>query len=293
MRRAITAALLADLYTGHKANFRSGFAGVKPNYLEIATEIPSSAASETYSWLGEWPRIREWFGDRVVQQLSASTYTVKNRSFETTVSVNRDNIEDDQLGIYAPMFQELGRATGVFPDELVYGLLGNGTSEKCYDGQPFFDDEHKVAGVSVSNLQDGNGPGWYLLDTSRALKPLIYQNRRPFDFVALDDARDQNVVMRKEFIYGSDGRCNSGFGFWQMAHASFADLTSENLGKARAAMGGYKSDAGRPLGVVGGTLVVGPSLEGPANKLATAEQINGSDNEWRGRFKVVLSPYLD
>lgn len=294
--RVINATTLANLFIGFKASFRGAFAKSTPLWPKVATRVSSTTRTETYAWLGQWPRIREWIGDRVIKKLKGEAYTLTNKPFETTISVPRDDIEDDQLGIYGPMFQELGQATAEFPDELVFAALAGGWTNKCYDGQPFFDDEHPVgpadAQVLVTNIQAGAGAAWYLLDNSRALKPLIYQDRRAFDLTALDNPNDPNVFMKGEFIYGADGRLIAGYGFWQMAFSSKADLTAANYAAARAAMGSFKSDEGRPLNVRPNLLVVPPSLEGAALELVTAEQINGTTNKWRGTAEVLVVPYL-
>ena len=61
---------------------------------------------------------------------------------------------------------------------------------------------------------------WFLLDTSRPIKPLIYQQRKKAKFVSKTAETDDNVFMSKKFIYGADSRGNAGFGFWQMAVGS-------------------------------------------------------------------------
>lgn len=58
---------------------------------------------------------------------------------------------------------------------------------------------------------------WYLLNTSQAMKPLIFQWRKQPEFVALDNPRDQEAFMRRKFFYGVDERCAAGFGLWQLA----------------------------------------------------------------------------
>lgn len=293
MARPITAALLTALFTGFKTSFRGGFAGVEPNWSQIATRIPSTTGSEDYSWLNEWPKIREWIGERVLKELSAQKYTLTNRDFETTVRVKANHIADDQLGIYGPMFEELGRSVAVFPDELIFGLLAMGLTAKCYDGQPFFDDEHPVGSGVASNFTDGANAAWYLLDTSRSLKPLIYQDRQAFDLTALDKPTDPNVFFRKEFIYGADGRAEAGFGFWQMAHCSKAALSGTTYSAARAKMRGLKSDEGKKLGVRPTLLVVPPSLEEAGRQLLASEQINGTTNVWRNTAELLVADYLE
>lgn len=61
---------------------------------------------------------------------------------------------------------------------------------------------------------------WFLMDTSRPIKPLIYQQRKKAKFVSKTAETDDNVFMSKKFIYGADSRGNAGFGFWQMAVGS-------------------------------------------------------------------------
>lgn len=295
--RVINATLLANIFTGFKAAFRSGFAASTPLWPKVATRVPSSTRTETYAWLGKWPRIREWLGDRVIKKLKGAAYTLTNKKYESTIEVPRDDVEDEQTGIFGPMFTEMGQAVSEFPDELVFRALGEGWTNKCYDGQPFFDDEHPVGndddGIElVSNIQAGAGPAWYLLDNSRSLKPIIYQDRRAFELTALDNPNDPNVFMKGEFIYGVDGRCVAGYGFWQMAFGSKATLNEANYAAARAAMQSFKSDEGGPLNVRPKLLVVPPSLEGAALELVTAEQINGTTNKWRGTAEVLVVPFL-
>ncbi|KAI3478155.1 hypothetical protein L1887_59946 [Cichorium endivia] len=52
--------------------------------------------------------MRRWVGEKFVKSLKAFSYTVENEDFEATVEVDRNHIEDDQLGIYTPQAQ-IGR----------------------------------------------------------------------------------------------------------------------------------------------------------------------------------------
>lgn len=193
------------------------------------------------------------------------------------------------------------------PDELVFGLLASGFGTKCYDGQYFFDADHPVGqpGLSsvgsVSNVQAGAGPAWFLLDCSQPIKPLIYQNRIPYNFTALTNDGDENVFMRDEYLYGVRARCNVGFGLWQLAYGSKAPLTPDNYAAARAAMQSQVSDSGRPLNVSPTHLVHSPILERDARRLLVsglvAQTTTGTDavgvtNEWAGSAKMLMSQYL-
>ena len=299
---------LINLFSGYKTVFNTGFQGVTPVYKSIATIVPSSTREETYGWLGQFPKMREWAGDRIIKGLAAQSYKIKNRDFEQTISVGRNDVQDDQYGLLSPMFGEMGRSAAEFPDELCMELLAAGFTTECYDGEYFFDTDHPVGGngadlpaTTVSNFQGGSGSPWFLLDCSRPLKPLIFQERMPLgNLVRKDQPTDDNVFMRKEFIYGSDGRCNVGFGLWQMAFASKEDLTAANYEAARAAMSALKGDAGRPLGIKPDTLVVGPSLEGAALRLlnngSRVETVGNTSvavqNEWAKTAALIVTPWL-
>lgn len=264
----------------------------------VATTVPSSTGENEYGWLGKLPSMREWLGDRVINAATASEYTVKNRDFEQTIGVDRNDIEDDNIGIYSPLFTEMGMSTMAHKEELVFGQLKAGFDRPCYDGQNFFDTDHVVldaAGneTTVSNMQAGAGTPWYLIDDTRALKPIIWQERKAPMFVAKDSPTDDNVFMRKQFLYGVDSRCNVGYGFWQFAFGSKAALDADSYEAARAAMQGMKGDYGRPLGIRPTLLVVPPSLEGVALEILNAERnAAGATNVWRNTAKLEVVPWL-
>lgn len=289
---------LRTLYTGFSAAFQGAFAGTQPMWNRVALRAPSSTRSNEYGWMGQLPQIREWLGDRVVQNLDTHDYTIRNKSYELTIGVKRPDIEDDNLGVYSTLFGEMGRAAAVFPDKLVFDLLKNGFSTLCYDGQNFFDTDHPVldengTAASVSNSGGGAGTGWYLLDTSRMIKPLIFQDRKPFEFVRMDAATDEVVFSRDEYRYGVDGRCNAGFGLWQLAYGSKQTLDAAAYAAARGAMMAMKGDYGRPLGIMPNLLVVPPALEGAAREVLQAERTSGGEtNIWRNTAEMLVVPWL-
>jgi len=243
--------------------------------------------------------MRKWIGDKVVKALEAFKYTIVNHSFEATVAVRRDDIEDDNLGIYGPQAQMAGWSAKQWPEELVFDLVNNGFTSECYDGQYFLDTDHPVAGVSVSNkgtvalscatqaaviasygaartammslkdeegrplnvvpdvllvppaleaialaimnndrLEDGktnpykgtakvvvsprltSSTAWYLLDTSKPVKPFIFQERKAPVFVQQTGEDNDDVFMRGEYKFGAEARGNAGYGLWQLAYGS-------------------------------------------------------------------------
>lgn len=72
-----------------------------------------------------------------------------------------------------------------------------------------------------ANLTDTNPAGhaddWYLLSTKNIIKPLIFQNRKPPEFVSVIDPADSKVFNTRKFMFGIDARFNVGCGLWQLA----------------------------------------------------------------------------
>ena len=301
----INAGNITSLYTAFSGAFNVGFMAAPSQWQKIAMRVPSSTRSETYAWLAAIPRIREWLGERIVNNLAVRGYAISNRKFENTVSVGRTEIEDDQYGVYSPVMQQMGSDAALHPDTLIFSLLAAGLSTLCFDGQNFFDVDHPVglngAPASASNLQaGGNGPLWFLLDCSKPIKPMIFQDRMPFNFTALNKETDENVFWRDEYVYGVRARCNVGYGLWQLAYASNMPLNGDTYAAARAAMQSLVADNGRPLGVSPTHLIVPPSLDRDARRLLvsglTAQTVGGvtvaATNEWAASAELLMTPYL-
>lgn len=291
----INQAALAGIYTGFSTLFKEAFAGfmATSQYKLVAMEVPSTTKEMNYKWLGSFPSMKEWVGDRAVKNLSASDYTIRNKPFEATIEVDRDDIEDDTIGVYSPMIQGLAQAAASHPDQLVWALLKSGFTGLCYDGQYFFDTDHPVADASVSNTGGGSGTPWFLLDLSRPMKPIILQRRKAPEFVAQDQVTSEEAFKRKKFLYGVDDRKNVGFGLWQLAYGSKQTLDATAYAAARAAMMAFKNDEGVPLGIVPTHLVVPPALEAAARKIVKNElAADGASNEWAGTATPVVVPWL-
>lgn len=287
----ITTAALQALRVSFQTRYQDAYQAATPLWPRIATEVPSSTKENTYGWLLKLLRMREWIGERVLQNLAEASYTIQNKNFEGSVAVDRNDIADDNLGIYNMQFDQLGQAARMYPDDLVFSLLRAGDTSLCFDGQYFFDTDHPVSTVDASlgtyqnywasgmalsaanyetvrsammslkgddgqpleimpsllvvppqlegtarkilnadlisggetNIWKGSADllvvpklaadptAWYVLDVSRPIKPLVFQNREDPNFVAKDSPTDDNVFMQRQFVYGVDARGNAGY----------------------------------------------------------------------------------
>lgn len=288
---------LGQLFRNLKATFNKAFEAAPSVWEKIAMKVTSTSGQTDYAWLSNFPQMRKWIGDKNVKSLEGFNYTIVNDDWEATIEVDRNDIEDDNLGIYGPQAQMAGFSAKQLPDEIIIALVNDGGANLCYDGQYFFDTDHPVADASVANtatnaltiatlaaaqasygaartamkkfkddegrplnvnptillvgpaledtaralltndrLEDGkpnpykgtaelvvdaritSDTAWYLLDTSKPVKPFIYQERKAPTFVQQTTEENDNVFMRKKFRMGAEARAAGGYGFWQMAY---------------------------------------------------------------------------
>lgn len=140
-----------------KTVFNKAFEAAPSIWEKTTMKVPSTGSQNDYSWLGRFPKMRKWIGEKIFRKLTAHKYTVVNDDFEATVAVDRNDIKDDNLGIYLPMAQDAGFSAKQLPDEIDADLKNDAFAQKCYDGQYFYDTDHPVTnknGVesSVSNM---------------------------------------------------------------------------------------------------------------------------------------------
>lgn len=298
---AITPADIRALNTQFSGAFKGAYDTTEVQHPKLTTLAPSTSKDNTYGWMAKLPKMREWLGERVVHRLAAHSFKIVNRKFELTLAVDRDDFDDDNLGVYMPVATAIGEQARKHPDDLLWELMidGHNATAECFDGQNFFDTDHPVnprdpslgtqsnyrtsmtldatnffamrAAMSQFKGDDGRPMGiigktlvvpsalekvaretvaaatvstggtnvaynlaevivvpelggdstkdktWYLLDTSRSVRPFINQVRRATTFVAKMNPNDDNVVHNDEFLWAASGRYNMGYGPWFLA----------------------------------------------------------------------------
>jgi len=148
----VNAANISAVFTNLRTTFNKAFEGLPAQWEKVAMLVPSTALTEDYAWLDDFPMMREWVGDKVVKALRASNYTLKNKEFEATIGVKRVDIETDRVGIYAPRAQDISWASRAWPDRLLAVLQNGAFAGVCYDGQYFYDSDHPVGSATQSNV---------------------------------------------------------------------------------------------------------------------------------------------
>ena len=295
----INSASLNGLRTTFSTLFQARLEKAPSQYSRVATTVPSASRSNTYAGMKMLSAMRQWIGPRHIENLSEFKYELTNLPFEKTIGVDRDDISDDNLGQYKIAVELLADTVSAHPNIQVFNALKNGFTTLGYDGQYFFDTDHPLIGAdgetvgTFANTDGGNGTPWFLMSSRSVMLPIIWQERKKPDFVAMDNPNDERVFTNKEFRYGVDSRNNVGYGFPQLCWGSKQTLNKANYETARAAISNMKGDGGRPLGLEPDLLVFPPSLEGAALELLNSERdAGGATNVWRNTAEPLKVSWL-
>ncbi|WP_153448473.1 Mu-like prophage major head subunit gpT family protein [Vibrio algicola] len=296
---ATEAQVLEALQVNMSAAFTRGLQAANPQWQMVATKVPSSGAANFYGWLKDLPGIKEWVGDRQLADMGRHGYSVENKTWESSISVSREDVDDDQIGHYSVIAQNYGDQVAIFPDELSYGLLVAGFTTLCYDGQNYFDTDHPIESDPATTFSNvigdpttDTGEPWFLIDDTKVLKPIVYQERRPFVFKNMQP-NEEYTWFNNKYAAGVDGRCNVGFSFPQLAIGSKGVLDEDTYAAAKELLGTMKKADGTPIGTRATKIVVGPKNESAAKKLLARMLVEGGDsNIYYNDVEIVVSPYI-
>lgn len=151
----ITPSSLDAIFYNFNTLFQGAYQRIDPWYKKVATEVPSTGRENRYAWMKMIPRLRKWIGERMLRNVEAAGYSLVNDDYELTEEIDRNDILDDNLGVYSPLIRMMGEQSARWPDDLLLAVLQGGTSGLAFDGQAFFSASHPVgdpAGSTYSNL---------------------------------------------------------------------------------------------------------------------------------------------
>lgn len=179
----LTPANLSAMFTAFSLQYQAGYGSAEIFWRLISTLVPSATETMTYAWMEKIPKMREWVGPKVIQNVVArGPRVVINKSFEETLGVQKHKIQDDTYGLFAPLASALGEQAAKWPDDVVGDkILENPVA---FDGKAFFATDHPV------NMDDGAAG--------------TYSNR--MTATALNLTNFQSAKQRMRTFKGADGR---------------------------------------------------------------------------------------
>lgn len=135
---------LKKLFVTYSRRFMSAFNSYTPMWSQLAMKESSSTSETTYPIVAVKAKLREWKGERILENVKSMSYTIGNGKYEWTLELDIDHIEDDQFGLYNRVIDEGAVAAAFHPDELVVKALLEGTTNLCVDEKAFFASDHPV-----------------------------------------------------------------------------------------------------------------------------------------------------
>lgn len=182
-----------SLLKGVRSRFIRTFNETRTDLLMLATMLSSDSDVETYAWIDELPRMREFLTERRITGLGDARYDVANRKFESTIGVKRDHLSDSKIDMINMRISELAKEAKGHPMTLLAEQLVNGVSASvtdsesgairsnvCYDGEAFFSATHPARGVltaTQSNLSAGTGTSVAQLSADLAAVKTVMSRR--------------------------------------------------------------------------------------------------------------------
>lgn len=142
------------LLPGLRADFAAAYqAELDTSVTErLATVINTTQPIQKYPWLGAVPPLREFVDERRPSGLAAYAVSIEDKVFESTISVDRKAIEDDQLDLIRLRIRDLAYRIAQHRHQMVVEALAAGFAATAYDGATFFSTTHALPdGSSYSN----------------------------------------------------------------------------------------------------------------------------------------------
>lgn len=123
-----------------------------------------------------------------------------------------------------------GRPLNVTPNGLMVGVALRDVANTLYTADRLEDGKvnlYKGLFKPIVSPRITSPTAWFLLDTTKPVKPFIYQERKSPVFVQQTDPQADDVFNKKKFKFGTEARAASGYGFWQMIFGSTGLLIPE------------------------------------------------------------------
>ena len=140
----ITPATIAGLQAGFNKQFQKAFDKAESFSEPLVTLVPVTSKKEVFGFMDRIPKMRKSVGERQFENLVSRAVEIEVDKYFGDIEVDADDIEDDNLGIYASRIDMMGMQAKKWPDQLFIEAVQAGATKLAYDGQYFFDTDHPV-----------------------------------------------------------------------------------------------------------------------------------------------------
>ena len=147
----LTREVMNALFTALNTSLNKGLSQAWNGHTRWSNVIPSGASAEKYPMTIVTGGMREWIGERIINRLSAEFMTVLNKDFERTEGVSRNDIEDDHIGFFSVLIENMGIDGGNLWGRLATEALLD-KSAKWADGSAFYSASRKLGKATYNNV---------------------------------------------------------------------------------------------------------------------------------------------
>jgi phage major head subunit gpT-like protein len=141
------------LLPGLKAEFQQAYRSENDQSIaeKITTVINTTLPVQKYPWLGSTPPMREFIDERRPAGMASYVVSIEDKTFESTISVERKAIEDDQLDMIRLRIRDLAFRVANHRHQIVIEALAAGFTSLGYDGVSFFNTAHPTGTSTYGN----------------------------------------------------------------------------------------------------------------------------------------------
>lgn len=237
---------------------------------------------------------QEWLNSRVMHRINEYGVKYTGKVYENSVVMKNTQVADAIAATAAKVGSELAKDSR--QDSALRAISILTANPNGFDGEPLFGTHTYSAAAgaaSYSNLIDGTGPAFYLLNEYSLVEAT--RTGEATTFGVIGGTQDSHLGFTEDSVaMGWRHRKIFAPGFWANAVCSKAPLTSENLRAAMTTQVKFKNDAGKRIGAKAKYLVVGHSNAAAAEKLIKAALIDGGNtNLDLGRLQLIVLDDLE
>lgn len=189
---------LRAIFTGLSTVFNNAMLAATLDYEKTCMVVPSTGRGMDYTWLSRFPRMRMWSDDKHVKALAIDSYYIPNQNFESTIAVDRNDIEDDQLGIYNVQAQMMGQSAGELFGIIANDLKNNGFTANGIDGVPFYGTHTLVDSNNTSHTYSNLGSNALSASTFAAAQASLGAGR--IAIMKMEDSEGVNLGLMPDTL---------------------------------------------------------------------------------------------
>jgi phage major head subunit gpT-like protein len=146
----INDATLQDLNKQLNAKWTAAFSSAPQTQLSVlATQYTSTTASNHYAFMEAMGGWSQWNGARNFKDVASQQFEVKNKDFEMSIKMPKNQIEDDQIGMYVDLVPAMVAGWFKKQQSLIMEVLTS--NPLAYDGLALFGTTRTYGANTISN----------------------------------------------------------------------------------------------------------------------------------------------